>query len=100
MRALDRDFRDAWDALAAIPEARARGNFMFGREAVALLELASRVCHEDPSRQAIVDLSAAIEYIEPRYFTPLPAPAHWPKDFDLPLLPTNGPREQQLMCVI
>ncbi len=97
---LDRDFRDAWNALAAIPEARARGNFMFGREAVALLELASRVCHEDASRQAIVDLSAAIEQIEPRYFTPLPAPAHWPKDFDLPSSLANGPREQQLMCVI
>jgi hypothetical protein len=97
---LDRDFRDAWDALANIPEARGRGNFMFGREAIALLELASRVCHEDPARQAINDLSAAIEQIEPRYFTPLPAPAHWPRDFDLPSSPARGPREQQLLCVI
>ena len=97
---LDQDFRDAWNALAKIPEARARGNFMFAREALALLELASRVSGEDPSGQAIHDLSNGIEQIEPRYFTPLPAPAHWPKDFDLPSSPTRGPREQQLLCVI
>lgn len=97
---LDQDFRDAWNALAKIHEARARGNFMFGREAVVLLELASRLCREDPTSQAIVDLSATIEQIEPRYFTPLPAAAHWPTDFDLPFSPTKGPRERQLMCVI
>jgi hypothetical protein len=97
---LDQDFRDAWNALAKTPEARARGNFMFGREAVGLLELASRVCHEDPAGQAIIDLSAAIEQIEPHYFTPLPAPARWPKEFDLPSSRTQGPREKQLMCVI
>jgi hypothetical protein len=99
---LDRDFRDAWTALAKVPEetASGRGNFMFGREAMALLELACRVCHEDPSGKALADLSAALEQIETRYFTPLPAPAYWPKDFDLPSSPTKGPREQQLMCVI
>jgi hypothetical protein len=97
---LDQDFRDAWNALAKIPEARARGNFMFSREAVALLELASRVCKEDPTGQAIIDLSTEIEQIEPRYFTPLPAAAHWPKDFELPSSPTKGPRERQLICVM
>jgi hypothetical protein len=97
---LDQDFREAWDAIAKNPEIHARGNFMFGREAVALLELASRVCRGDPTGQALRDFSAELERIEPRYFTPLPAPAQWPGDFDLPSSPSSGPRESQLLAAI
>lgn len=96
----DQDFRDAWDAIAQNPQIHARGNFMFGREAVGLLELASRVCNGDPSGQALRDFSAELERIEPRYFTPLPAPAQWPGDFDLPSSSSNGSRENQLLAVI
>jgi hypothetical protein len=96
----DQDFRDAWDAIAQNSRIHARGNFMFGREAVGILELASRVCGGDPTGQALKDLSAELERIEPRYFTPLPAPAQWPGDFDLPSSPNNGPRENQLLAVI
>ena len=96
----DQDFRDAWDAIAQSPQIHARGNFMFGREAVGVLELASRVCHGDPSGQALRDFSVELERIEPRYFTPLPAPAQWPGDFDLPSSSSNGSRENQLLAVI
>jgi hypothetical protein len=97
---LEQDFRAAWNALAQDPDIHARGNFMFGREAVGLLELASRVCGGDPTGQALLDFSGELERIEPRYFTQLPAPAEGTGGFALPSSPTQGPRENQLISVI
>ena len=97
---LDQDFRAAWDALAKSPDIHARGNFMFGREAVGLLELASRVCSADSTGEALKDLSAELERIDPRYFTPLPAPAEGTGGFKLPSSPSKGSRENQLISII
>lgn len=63
------DFRVAWDAVANIEAQVSRGNFMFGREAVGLLELACRVCATDRTGAALRDFADALEGIEPRYFT-------------------------------
>ena len=97
---LEQDFRTLWDAVAADPDIHARGNFTFGREAVALLEVASRVCATDPSGQALTDFSTELERIEPRYFTLLPAPAAMPQQFTLPSAPGNGPVASQLISAI
>jgi hypothetical protein len=97
---LDQDFRSAWNAMAENRDIRARGNFMFGREAVGLLELASRVCSADSTGKAVKDFSAELERIEPRYFTQLPAPAEGTGGFKLPSSPTKGPLESQLISVI
>ena len=83
------DFEAAWDALASSASAGYRGNFMFARQAVGLLELACRLCKDDASGRALDDLSGALEARDPRYFTMLPGPCWAPtartRDaFDLP----------------
>jgi hypothetical protein len=66
------DFTDAWNALAGVPGAAHRGNFMFGRQAMTLLEWAARLCKSDGSGTALTAFSAAMEKIDSRYFMPLP----------------------------
>jgi hypothetical protein len=66
------DFEAAWDALASVPGPGHRGNFLFGRHAVALLEVACRLCKSDSSGQASTDFSARLEARDTRYFTSLP----------------------------
>ena len=97
---LDQDFRTTWDALASDPEIHARGNFMFGREAVGLLELASRVCAGDASGQALADFAAELERVKPRYFTLLPAPAPGTREFALPSAVSKGLPTNQLISAI
>jgi hypothetical protein len=66
------DFEDAWNAIAAREDLQGRGNFMFARQALGLLEFASRLCSADPTGAALTDFTAALRRIEPRYFTSLP----------------------------
>ena len=48
------DFKGAWDSIAANSKSEmGRGNFMFARQAMNLLEFAARLCHTDPSDAAI-----------------------------------------------
>src|SRR5436190_800200 len=64
------DFETAWDAIAKIPanEPVGRGNFVFARQAMTLLEWASRLCHDDPTGAALRAFSSALDQIEARYF--------------------------------
>jgi hypothetical protein len=86
------DFRDAWGSLAAVSkkEAKHRGNFMFARQAMSLLEAASRLCSTDsgtmnlPCTGALKDLSEALYIIDKRYFTELPGPCADSGEFRLP----------------
>jgi hypothetical protein len=66
------DFEDAWDAIARHKQLNGRGNFMFARQAMGVLEFVSRLCSSDATGGALLDLSAALKRIEPRYFTTLP----------------------------
>jgi len=91
------DFEDAWNSLASNPLARGRGNFMFGLQAMILLEFASRLCSSDSSGAAIGDLSQALSRIERKYFTCLPAACPCPRRFDLP---TISGRPDELLCAI
>lgn len=66
------DFEAAPNAVAAIPGAAHRGNFMFGRQAMTLLEWAARLCKSDGFGGALAAFASAFEKIDTRYFTPLP----------------------------
>lgn len=101
------DFRTAWDAVASIPgDAGAKGNFMFARQAMSLIELAGRTCAADSTGQALFDLSLSLEAIEPRYFTLLPGPCARPGknrngvEWTLPSKASAHPPEAQLLWVL
>jgi hypothetical protein len=93
------DYESAWDALAATSRDQfpGRGNFMFARSAMGLLEFASRLCVSDGSGQALTDFSRELEMIEPRYFVQLPGPSRLPKEFSLP---TAGNLDCQLLTLL
>jgi hypothetical protein len=63
------DFEDAWNSLAINGNARSRGNFMFARQTMTLLEFASRLCFGHPIE--LSDFSRELSNIEPRYFISL-----------------------------
>lgn len=93
------DFEDAWNSLAANPKATRRGNFMFARQAMTLLEWAARLCAGDASGSALTALSQALIQIEPRYFTELPGVCADFEDFDLPWSPASQPQRQLLWAL-
>jgi hypothetical protein len=79
------DFMGAWNSLAANPDKKiGRGNFMFGRQAMNLLEFAARLCTNDATGKALRDFSNELFKIDPRYFTQLPSPCASNADFVLP----------------
>lgn len=97
------DFEASWDALAGLSGARARGNFLFARQAMTLLEVACRLCNSDTSGHALDDLSAEIERRDRRYFTVLPGPCWTPNQRTRAAfkLPSRGPNpDNQLIAAI
>lgn len=78
------DFRAAWDALAASQAATSRGNFLFARQAMALLEWACRLSAKDPKGQSQKKLTNALHAREVRYFAQLPGRVPLPQEFALP----------------
>jgi hypothetical protein len=86
------DFKAAWGALEPIDRRKVhrRGNFMFARQAMNLLEAAALLCSSDsgsktiPCTGALQDLSQALYAIDKRYFTELPGPCADNTDFRLP----------------
>jgi hypothetical protein len=81
------DFLGAWNSIAANPDTIiGRGNFMFGRQAMSLLEFASMLCANDNTQKDLDDFSNVLNKIEPKYFTRLPSPCTSTRDFVLPHL--------------
>ncbi len=75
------------------------GNFMFARQSMVLLELASRVAGNKPA--LLRAFTVELERIDRFYFMPLPGdPGRWPHDFDLPYSEHQGPRCSQLLPVL
>lgn len=66
------DFEAAWEALASDARPGHRGNFLFARQAVTLLEVACRLCKGDTTGRALADFSAELKARDRRYFTRLP----------------------------
>ena len=97
------DFEAAWDALASDPQPGHRGNFLFARQALTLLEVACRLCKADASGQALVLLSADLHTRDKRYFTLLPGVCWSPSQrtrqaFELP---SHGPDpDNQLIAAL
>jgi hypothetical protein len=91
IRFICRDFEHAWEALSRVPEKElgARGNFMFARQAMMLLEVACRFS----DKAALIALSAALNARDKRYFTVLPGPCGKPRDFNLPTYSHHPERE-------
>lgn len=51
---IKRDFLGAWNSIAANPDTSiGRGNFMFGRQAMSLLEFVALLCKSDPTQKAL-----------------------------------------------
>ena len=76
-RAIVSDFESAWQALAESEGDMfsGRGNLMFARQAMALLEWASRLtCPDAKPNGEHAAMSKALFEIEPRYFLELPGP--------------------------
>jgi hypothetical protein len=81
------DFRACWNVLANNNDPSInRGNFMFGRQAMNLLEFACRLYDGDPTKQARTDFSNELNNVEPKYFTTLPIPTTSTRGFTLPHL--------------
>ena len=79
------DFRGGWNSIAANGDKNiGRGNFMFGRQAMTLLEFASRLYTSDTTPKTHGNFSTELHKIEPKYFTLLPGPCAMNKDFILP----------------
>lgn len=80
-----------WNSLVATPDKNiGRWNFMFGRQAMNLLEFASRLCTTDTTGNALKDFSNELFKIESRYFTQLPSPCASNTDFVLPYIGSTG----------
>lgn len=84
------DFEDAWNSLAWNPSATGRGNFMFARQAMYLLEFGARLSATDYSGGALTGLSQSLFEIEPRYSTRLPSICADFDEFDLPHKNSKG----------
>jgi len=95
------DFEATWEALAATWQpGQNGGNFLFARQAMSLLELCCRVASADPTGNALAAYGAALDHIEPRYFTLLPGRVPAPRGFELPSRVGCTRPEQQLLWAL
>jgi hypothetical protein len=86
------DFESAWAAFAAMqpaPGRNGRGNMMFARQAMTLLEFACRLYGQDARARS--DFSAALFDIDGRYFTEMPGRCGVVRSLLLPFHPAKGP---------
>jgi len=79
-----KDFEAAWDSIADNRRNIGRGNFMFARQAMSLLEFAARFYGKNTNLRT--KYSEELYKIEPKYFTDLPGPVGCNKGFTLPHL--------------
>jgi hypothetical protein len=97
------DFRKAWDAMATVDfDPGVGGNFLFARQAMALLEFTCRVAASDESGATLADFSAELARRDPYLFTLLPGgPEKQPREFGLPFWPEAGsPPQWQLIAIL
>ena len=97
------DFESAWEALANLQGSMPRGNFLFARQAMTLLEVVCRLCKSDQTGSALKAFSSELESRDSRYFTRLPGPC-WtpsPRTRSAFELPSRGPDpDNQMIAAI
>src|SRR5918994_6092409 len=82
---ISKDFVGAWDSMALNSDKNiGRGNFMFARQAMNLLEFACRLYGSNSKIRT--QFSTELKKTEPRYFARLPSPCADLKEFTLPHL--------------
>ena len=82
---ITKDFEGLWNSVAKNNDGNiGRGNFIFGRQAMTLLEFICRLCSNDTTGKEISKLSNKLNYIQPKYFTTLPGKCASTTDFSLP----------------
>jgi hypothetical protein len=80
-----KDFIGAWDSITMNPDpAIGRGNFMFGRQAMNLLEFVSMLCSKDSSHTSLSDYSEELFKIDSKYFTKVPGKCTSTRKLTLP----------------
>jgi hypothetical protein len=93
------DFKGTWNSIADNSDQNiGRGNLMFARQAMNLLEFAARLCDIDTSGKSIQNFSTDLCNIEPKYFTFLPGICAVITDFVLPYIGSKN--DNSLLCVI
>jgi hypothetical protein len=81
------DFKGTWDSVAMNDNQNiGRGNFMFGRQAMTLLEFISRLCSTDLSGKSLSNFSLELYMIEQKYSLSMPGKCVKLKDFNLPYI--------------
>jgi hypothetical protein len=55
------DFEDTWNSVAARRRLARRGNFVFARQAMGLLEFVGRLCSTDPTGGALKRSMCSVE---------------------------------------
>jgi hypothetical protein len=94
------DFEAAWDSMARCnPEPAVGGNFLFARQAMSALELASRVAQADSTGITLGHFSERLRDADERYFVELPGPVPLPHEFRLPAVPRET-EDRQLLAAI
>jgi len=91
------DFEVAWAALAQ--HGSGGCNFIFARQAMTLLEWASRLCASDPTGGALGALSTELRARDKHYFTELPGTCGMSREFDLPHDHAVG-KDRQLLAML
>lgn len=96
------DFETVWNAMAQWDSGGSgRGNFMLCRQVMSLLEWIANVCKHDETGTARGGVSAALAYIDRRYFTLVPPGAGISAAEALSVpLPTAGHPQDELLAVI
>jgi hypothetical protein len=95
------DFESCWDALAQTKTpTQGGGNFMFARQAMALLELCCRVAAADETGGTLSEFGSALAGIDGRYFTKVPGRVPAPRQFRLPRLADTDSTDAQLLEVL
>jgi len=89
------DFETAWNQIALLPNTVqiGRGNFMFAKLSMTVLELSCRICAADTRGDSLKRFSSALAGLEPKYFTELPRKGRAYFDGRIPLpsiSPTPG----------
>jgi hypothetical protein len=96
------DFEDTWDAVAARPGNLHRGNFLFGRQAMTLLEVVwPPLFNSDGTGHALKKFATELAVRDTRYFTKFPGSCWTPVNSPEFRLPSQGPNpESELIAAL